>query len=89
VTRIRFNFGPSDQESQLRTDNCCDCFPFVPVNPTEEKWPKLCDYFDLGDLAPDFLLEGVYQGELVKISLSQYLGKWVALFFYSSDFTFV
>lgn len=50
---------------------------------------KYCDYFDLGDKAPEFSLEGVLYGEKIQVKLSDYLGKWVVLFFYGSDFTFV
>lgn len=48
-----------------------------------------CDYFDLGDKAPDFTLDGIVYGEKTDVSLSDYLGKWVLIFFYGSDFTFV
>ena len=47
------------------------------------------DYFDLGDPAPNFALEGIVNKEPTKVSLSDYKGKWVVLFFYGSDFTFV
>ncbi|MBS4534847.1 redoxin domain-containing protein [Clostridium sp. D2Q-14] len=50
---------------------------------------KYCDYFDIGDKAPDFTLEGIVNCEPKKVSLSDYLGSWVVLFFYGSDFTFV
>ena len=50
---------------------------------------KYCDYFDLGDKAPDFTLQGIVNNEQKEVSLSDYLGKWVLLFFYGSDFTFV
>ncbi|KAI9363984.1 thioredoxin-like protein [Zopfochytrium polystomum] len=40
-------------------------------------------------LAPHFEAEAVYKNEFTKISLSQYRGKWVVLFFYPADFTFV
>jgi alkyl hydroperoxide reductase subunit AhpC len=39
--------------------------------------------------APDFTAEAVVGGEFKKISLSDYEGKWVVLFFYPMDFTFV
>ncbi len=44
---------------------------------------------DLGARAPDFVLDGVVDQEVKKISLSDYRGKWVVLFFYPGDFTFV
>jgi alkyl hydroperoxide reductase subunit AhpC len=39
--------------------------------------------------APNFAAEAVVKGEFKKISLSDYEGKWVVLFFYPLDFTFV
>ncbi len=39
--------------------------------------------------APDFQLEGVHDAEFVEISLNDYEGQWVILFFYPLDFTFV
>ncbi len=38
---------------------------------------------------PDFSLEAYHQGEIVKVSFGDYKGKWVILFFYPADFTFV
>ncbi|MEZ4599982.1 MAG: peroxiredoxin [Syntrophotaleaceae bacterium] len=43
----------------------------------------------VGKAAPDFTLEGVSGKEFLEVSLSQYRGKWVVLFFYPLDFTFV
>ncbi len=42
----------------------------------------------VGEKIPDLTLE-VYQGEVKKIQLSDYRGKWVVLFFYPLDFTFI
>ena len=39
--------------------------------------------------APDFGLEGYFNGEFHKYKLSDYKGKWVLLLFYPLDFTFV
>lgn len=39
--------------------------------------------------APDFTMEGYFKGEMKEYSLSEYRGKWVVLFFYPLDFTFV
>lgn len=47
-----------------------------------------CDYFDLGDKAPNFTLQGIVNDQPKDVSLSDYLGKWVVLFFYGADFTF-
>ncbi|KAJ1551667.1 Peroxiredoxin-2, partial [Cladochytrium tenue] len=39
--------------------------------------------------APAFKADAVINGEFSSVSLSQYHGKWVVLFFYPLDFTFV
>ncbi|MBU1202724.1 redoxin domain-containing protein [Patescibacteria group bacterium] len=39
--------------------------------------------------APEFTAQAYYQNEEKKISLSDYKGKWLILFFYPKDFTFV
>jgi peroxiredoxin (alkyl hydroperoxide reductase subunit C) len=43
----------------------------------------------VGRQAPDFALEGVLNGKFQTYRLSDYKGKWVVLFFYPLDFTFV
>ncbi|TGG90477.1 MAG: peroxiredoxin [Aphanocapsa feldmannii 277cV] len=43
----------------------------------------------VGQQAPDFTATAVYDQEFVEITLSQYRGKHVVLFFYPLDFTFV
>jgi peroxiredoxin 2/4 len=43
----------------------------------------------VGSPAPTFALDGVFAKEFRKITLSDYRGKWVVLFFYPGDFTFV
>jgi peroxiredoxin (alkyl hydroperoxide reductase subunit C) len=43
----------------------------------------------VGQPAPDFTLEAVLNKEFKKVSLTDYRGKWVVLFFYPLDFTFV
>lgn len=44
----------------------------------------------VGELAPEFDHVTAYQaGTFTKISLSDYRGKWVVLFFYPRDFTFI
>ena len=42
-----------------------------------------------GKQAPDFKATAVFGGDFKEISLSQYRGKYVVLFFYPLDFTFV
>ncbi len=48
-----------------------------------------CNYFELGSKAPNFTLMGVVNNMPEEITLSNYIGKWVLIFFYGSDFTFV
>ncbi|CAK9860679.1 unnamed protein product [Sphagnum jensenii] len=44
----------------------------------------------VGNIAPNFEAEAVFDQEIVKIKLSEYIGhKYVVLFFYPLDFTFV
>jgi peroxiredoxin (alkyl hydroperoxide reductase subunit C) len=45
--------------------------------------------FEVGSPAPPFTLDAVFNLEFKKVSLSDYRGKWVVLFFYPADFTFV
>lgn len=44
---------------------------------------------EIGSPAPIFTMDAVYNKEFTKINLSDYRGKWVVLFFYPGDFTFV
>ena len=39
--------------------------------------------------APDFAEDAFIKDEIKKVSLNDYRGKWVVLFFYPADFTFV
>jgi len=43
----------------------------------------------VGQKAPDFKLQALVNGEFHHVSLSDYSGRWVVLFFYPLDFTFV
>ena len=43
----------------------------------------------VGSLAPQFKAQAYADGQIKEISLSDYKGKWVVLFFYPLDFTFV
>ena len=43
----------------------------------------------IGTQARDFKLEGYYNGKIQDFSLKDYKGKWVVLFFYPLDFTFI
>ncbi|MDP3938530.1 MAG: peroxiredoxin [Deltaproteobacteria bacterium] len=43
----------------------------------------------VGKPAPDFTTEAYVNGKFKKVSLKDYKGKWLVLFFYPLDFTFV
>jgi alkyl hydroperoxide reductase subunit AhpC len=43
----------------------------------------------IGEEAPGFELEGVLNGKFKKFALRDYKGKWLVVFFYPLDFTFV
>lgn len=47
------------------------------------------DSLKVGDKSPDFNATAVIEQEFVRLSLSDYLGKYVILLFYPLDFTFV
>ena len=44
---------------------------------------------EIGCPAPSFSAEAFVDGKIKKISLDDYRGKWVVIFFYPADFTFV
>jgi peroxiredoxin 2/4 len=43
----------------------------------------------VGDRAPDFTLQGIVNHKSSDYSIKQYQGKWLVLFFYPADFTFI
>jgi NADH-dependent peroxiredoxin subunit C len=43
----------------------------------------------VGQPAPNFDAQAFHEGQIKNIKLSDYKGKWVVLFFYPADFTFV
>jgi len=43
----------------------------------------------VGGKAPEFSLKGIYRGTVSDYSLKSYPGKWLAIFFYPADFTFI
>ncbi|MBI2837677.1 MAG: peroxiredoxin [Acidobacteria bacterium] len=45
--------------------------------------------FGLGAQAPDFSLDGVLDGNVRHFSIAEFKRKWLILFFYPADFTFV
>ena len=43
----------------------------------------------VGKQASDFQMRAYYRGAFKEIKLSDYAGKWLVLYFYPGDFTFV
>jgi len=43
----------------------------------------------INDVVPDFKTKAFYNNEVRDVRLSDYKGKWVIMFFYPADFTFV
>jgi alkyl hydroperoxide reductase subunit AhpC len=43
----------------------------------------------IGDKAPDFKVKGILKGQVADYSLAAYQGRWLVLFFYPADFTFI
>jgi peroxiredoxin (alkyl hydroperoxide reductase subunit C) len=43
----------------------------------------------INELLPNLELEAYHEGDIKKIKLDDYRGKWLILFFYPADFTFV
>jgi alkyl hydroperoxide reductase subunit AhpC len=43
----------------------------------------------IGDRAPDFTLKGAFKKSIADFSIDAYRGKWLILFFYPADFTFI
>ena len=43
----------------------------------------------VGEMIPDFELQAFHNEEIIKVNLSSYRRKWLVLFFYPADFTFV
>ena len=50
---------------------------------------KICNCVQINQKAPLFTENAFVEGKIKKISLSEFSGKWVVLFFYPADFTFV
>jgi len=43
----------------------------------------------IGEKAPAFTAKGIFQGAISDYSLAMYAGRWLVLFFYPADFTFI
>lgn len=51
--------------------------------------PTTRQCFRLEEPAPDFRAPAYYRGREIEVGLSDFRDRWLLLFFYSSDFTFV
>jgi alkyl hydroperoxide reductase subunit AhpC len=67
-----------------RMHECCTRSCFSPVMPEAEK-----PLTQVGRPAPGFKLEGVAGNEFKTLELKDFREKWLVLFFYPADFTFV
>jgi peroxiredoxin len=47
------------------------------------------DVVEIGEVIPDFELQAYHEDKEIDVRLSDYRGKWLILFFYPKDFTFV
>lgn len=47
------------------------------------------NFAQIGERAPGISLEGYFKNEIRRFSMEEYEGKWIILFFYPLDFTFV
>ena len=47
------------------------------------------DKMKVGEEIPDFELEAYHEGEIKKLRLNDFRGKWLVIAFYPADFTFV
>ncbi|MFH0912615.1 MAG: peroxiredoxin [Patescibacteria group bacterium] len=43
----------------------------------------------IGDKAPDFILKGYFKNKIKDYSLKEFKGKWMLLWFYPADFTYI
>ena len=71
-----------DKKNNTGCSEECECLEhelFHGVFPTAE----------IGHEIPDFEVEAFHENDIKKIKLSDYKGKWMILFFYPADFTFV
>lgn len=65
---------------------CCDCHE---DDGYDEEWETYEARPAIGEKVPDFEGEIFHENAFGKVCLSDYLGKWLVLFFYPADFTFV
>jgi len=62
---------------------------YVPQSVVRDASMQASTSVEIGMPAPGFQMDGVLNNEFKVFSLSDYRGRWVVLFFYPGDFTFV
>ena len=70
---------PSSNNSNHQGDSCC----------SEDFMDDFSATAEVGEIAPNFVGNAYVNGKIKEICLEDYMGKWVVLFFYPADFTFV
>jgi len=75
-------------------DMCCgqgceDCPCQNGMSCMQDDLSSLNRHATIGAMVDDFEVQGFHEEEVKRFSLSDYQGKWVVLFFYPADFTFV
>lgn len=58
-------------------------------NDTSSEYEGFLSMVRVGHPVPDFEFEVLYKEKIEKVRFSDYKGKWIVLFFYPADFTFV
>lgn len=66
---------------------CCSCSGDMPINPAERA--RETGMPAIGAEMPTLAVGAFHDGKVTRINLADYRGKWVVLFFYPADFTFV
>ena len=61
------------EENKMKNEENCDCYEVADINKP----------------APAFTAEAFHKEQIKKINLEDYKGKWVVLYFYPADFTFI
>jgi len=74
--------------TMLLAISLCGVVGAAPVSTINPACQSVVDS-EVGSPAPPFTLDAVVNLEFKKVSLNDYRGKWVVLFFYPGDFTFV
>jgi len=70
-------FSQQKYKGDKKTKMCKNC---------ENHEENICE---INKPAPKFAAEVFHEGQIKKVELTDYIGKWVVLFFYPADFTFV